>query len=274
MNWIPSFLKNHGLRAIIPRFLRNGATIGITLVVTAYSLAPEEGTDWPAYLPLMILLLFVAGGIQFWEAASSCRNDWMWASREDRYEDKRFTFKLSGVLDAAASYIKFAGNCGEGKLNKSTMFRICVHVRMSRNDKNWKQQTHYFGSGPKIGQGKDRIVDVTKGIVGYSFRTGEMKVVSAKTPEQRKDLFLKAFGYEEDEISKGNIEARSWISIPVGQPGENNGAQAVIFADSNSPDFFDEKDGVRVTAMSLITSVVAKMLNETYNRGEGGGSNG
>jgi hypothetical protein len=129
--------------------------------------------------------------------------------------------------------------------------RICVFVRgLKENEAH--QICNYVGY--REGQGAGRDISCRCGVVGEAFRTG--KAAYAKLPKGMGVVdFLVRQGFGREEAIRMRSDAKSWAAIPAGDP-----VVAVLFLDSNIPDFFGKVTGNKRKILEYATMGVAKFI--------------
>lgn len=118
-------------------------------------------------------------------------------------------------------------------------FRITVHNVVGGE---LEQSVPYVGGCRNDLKPAGRRFPLRCGIIGMVARTGETGLAVRTTKDQAEYLkeLVKDWGYKADEAAK--LSADRWSSMAVPVMGDQPGVPiAVLYADSNDPEFFTEK---------------------------------
>lgn len=136
--------------------------------------------------------------------------------------------------------------------SKKASLRICVFGWSGdKNNEMVCQLTDYVGDSPQGGSGRE--MPLRLGVVGTAFRTGESQYDKLPKQVNVTDYLAQNHGYQRTEAAQMKQDRQAWAAIPVGEPGH---VVAVIFLDTNSPNFFGNSNSpVRQILKSAILGV-------------------
>lgn len=134
--------------------------------------------------------------------------------------------------------------------------RICVFVHASKPG-HVHQITDYVCD--EISHGRGRNLPLRSGVVGTAFRSGKSQYDRLQKNMLVSEYLVQNYGFERAEAGAVSQDRKSWAAIPV---GDSDHVVAVIYLDSNDPDFFGKSGGIVRKILDSSTIGVARYVEK------------
>lgn len=162
---------------------------------------------------------------------------------------------LVGALEVLRAVL--AQQAGLAVADGDARLRVALH---RVDGEHFEQLADYLGGS---GGGGGRRWSVHCGAVGLAIR--QRREVFGSWSGQDFDAFvaemIRSWGFTQTQAQTLSRDRRAWLAIPL--PGRNGAPVAVVYFDSNDPDFFaPELRGLAVAGAAGITRFIAERFRE------------